>query len=136
MKKRNLIILRGVSGSGKTTFCNLIGGNTVVCCADDFFTDENGNYKWYAEGLGKAHKYCAEKFDDALYNDTIDTIIVANVNAKPSDWKYYVDKATKYGLKITYVVLENRHGNKDVHSVPFETLERQEKTIRENLKLR
>lgn len=136
MKQRNLIILRGVSGSGKTTFCNLIGGKTVVCCADDFFTDENGNYNWYAEGLGKAHKYSQEKFDNALHDWSVDNIIVANVNAKPSDWKYYVDKATKEGLKVTFVVLENRHGNKDVHNVPIETLERQDKTIRDNLKLR
>lgn len=136
MKQRNLIILRGVSGAGKSTFCNLIGGNKVVCCADDFFTDIHGNYKWYPDGLGKAHKYCAEQFDKALDDDTIDNIIIANVNAKPADWKYYVDKATEQGLKVTFVVLENRHGNKDIHSVPFETLERQENTIKQNLKLR
>ena len=42
MRQRNLIILRGVSGSGKTTFCNLIKGTKVVCCADDFFIDADG----------------------------------------------------------------------------------------------
>lgn len=101
-----------------------------------FFHRCRWNYNWYAEGLGKAHKACQEKFDAALDEPFTETIIVANVNAKPSDWKYYVDKATKAGLVVTFVVLENRHGNKDVHNVPIETLERQEKSIRENLKLR
>lgn len=132
MKKRNLIILRGVSGSGKTTFCNLMP-DAVVCCADDYFTDKDGNYKWYPEGLGKAHTYCWNQFKDVLDNTDKD-IIVANTNTRPSDWNKYV--AAAEGFLVTFVVLENRHGGKDVHNVPEETLQRQEKTIRENLKLR
>lgn len=134
MKQRNLIILRGVSGSGKTTFCNLFP-DAVVCCADDYFTDKDGNYNWYPEGLGKAHGYCWNKFVDARDFGQKD-IIIANVNAKPSDWKKYVENAEYYGFIVTFILLENRHGGKDVHNVPEETLQRQEKTIRENLKLR
>lgn len=133
MKQRNLIILRGVSGSGKTTFCNLMP-DAVVCCADDYFTDKDGNYNWYPEGLGKAHGYCWNKFVDACVSH--DNIIVANVNAKPSDWNKYVNQAETLGFIVTFIVLENRHGGKDIHNVPLETLDRQEKTIRENLKLR
>jgi len=134
MKQRNLLVLRSVSGAGKTTFCNLFP-DAVVCCADDYFTDKDGNYNWYLEGLGKAHGYCWNKFVDAVTSTTKD-IIIANVNAKPSDWNKYVKEAEDLGFIVTFIVLENRHGGKDVHNVPEETLQRQEKTIRENLKLR
>lgn len=133
MKQRNLIILRGVSGSGKTTFCNLMP-DAVVCCADDYFM-KDGVYKWYPEGLSNAHGYCWNKFVDAVTLTTKD-IIIANVNAKASDWNKYVDQAKTLGFLVTFVVLENRHGGKNIHNVPEATLERQEKTIRENLKLR
>lgn len=133
---RNLIILRGVSGSGKSTFANLIAYPCCICTADDYFTDKDGNYNFDATKLWDAHKACQAKFDDALKDPIITNIVIANTNTKASDYKYYVEKAEKAGLTISYVVLENRHGNKDIHGVPEETLERQENAIRQNLKLR
>ena len=108
--------------------------DAVVCCADDYFM-KDGVYNWYPEGLGKAHAHSWNQFKDALDN-TDKNIIVANVNAKPSDWNKYVVAAKDAGFLVTFVVLENRHNGKDTHNVPEVTLERQEKTIRENLKLR
>ena len=110
--------------------------DAIVCCADDFFTDDDdGNYHWYPEGLGKAHKHSWYQFKDALMNTDKD-IIIANVNAKQSDWNKYVKEAELCGLRTIFIVLENRHGGVNIHNVPEETLQRQEKTIRENLKLR
>lgn len=134
--KRNLIILKGVSGSGKSTFSHLIAYPCCICTADDFFTDKEGNYNFDVAKMGQAHKACQAKFDDALKDDIITNIVIANTNTKPSDYKYYVDKAEKAGFNISYVILENRHGNKDIHNVPEETLQRQEQSIRDNLKLR
>lgn len=132
---KTCIILRGCSGSGKTTFCDLIAYPKVVCCADDYFYDTEGNYNWNASEIGNAHSYCRERFDVAL-DDEIANIILDNTNTKESDWKYYVDEATKAGYRITFVVLENRHGNKDLHNLPEQTLQRQENAIKGNLKLR
>jgi 2',3'-cyclic-nucleotide 3'-phosphodiesterase/NEDD4-binding protein 2 len=133
--QRNLIILKGVSGAGKTTFCDLIAGPKVVICADDFFYEE-GVYQFDGNYIGQAHAECRAKFDRWLNDDVITNIIISNTNTKPSDYKYYVDQANAKGLRITYVVLENRHGNKNVHDVPEHVLERQEQNIRQNLKLR
>jgi predicted kinase len=133
---RNLIILKGVSGSGKSTFANLIAYPCCICCADDFFVDKQGNYNFDVTKLGYAHKACQNKFDDAIKDPIITNIVIANTNTKASEYKYYVEQAEKAGLTITYVVLENHHGNQNIHGVPTEVLERQENAIRQNLKLR
>ena len=132
---RNLIILKAVSGAGKTTFCDLIKGPKVVCCADDYFYDIYGNYNFDATKLGHAHAHCRDTFDDAVESIEVENIIIANTNTKPADYAYYVNQATKAGFVITFVVLEKRHENENVHNVPLQVLERQAANIKQNLKL-
>ena len=136
MKDRNLIIIRGVSGTGKSTFAKLIAQPSIICTADDFYYDEDGNYNFDADKLGEAHGACMKKFDESLYNDNILNIVIANTNCKARDYKYYVDKAEKVGLNITYIVMEKRHDNDNAHGTPDFVLERQESNLRNNLKLR
>lgn len=135
MQKRNLIILRGISGSGKSTFANLIASPCCICCADDYFTDADGNYNFDASKLGEAHKQCMNLFDQALKDDFITNIVIANTNTKPSDYQYYVDKASKHDINIIYIVLEKRHDNKSIHDVPDNVLQRQYQNLNNNLKL-
>ena len=132
---RNLIILKAVSGAGKTTFCNLIKDPKMVCCADDYFYDKDGNYNFDANQLGHAHARCRDTFDKALVDEDYINIIIANTNTKPADYAYYVNKASAAGFVITFVVLEKRHDNENVHNVPTQVLERQAANIKQNLKL-
>ncbi len=135
---KTVIILRSVSGAGKSTFANLLkdsmpSGLCEICCADDYLMID-GKYIWTPERAGMAHKKCQEKFKDCIDMD-IEIIIVANTNTKPREWKYYTDLAARNCYKVTYVILENRHGNKNVHDVPDEALQRQKNSILENLSL-
>ncbi len=55
-----MFINRGLPGSGKSTLSKKIkelygSEKTVVCSADDFFTDKDGNYNWVENKLGEAH---------------------------------------------------------------------------------
>ena len=52
-KKRILIIVRGLPGSGKSTFAELLGD--IICTTDDFHM-KDGKYCWTAEKAGAAHK--------------------------------------------------------------------------------
>jgi predicted kinase len=134
--EKNVIILRGVSGSGKTTFASMLArhnSGAVVVTADDYFTDSDGVYNFDASKLGAAHSQCYNRFNDALYNPAVNTVIVANTNTSPRDFKNYVDAAESYGATVTYVVLENRHGNTDVHSVPDAVKERQCNNLKNSL---
>jgi predicted kinase len=134
-KDRHVIITRGVSGAGKSTFCDLIAHPRAVCCADDYFM-ETGEYVFIPDKISHAHGHCRKQFDEALEDPKIKNIIIANTNCQERDFQYYVDKAEESGIMTTFVVLENRHGGENVHSVPVHVLERQENNLRNSLKLR
>jgi predicted kinase len=133
--QRNLIILKGTSSSGKSTFANLIAYPCFIITADDYFYDKEGNYHFDGSKLGNAHAACRDKFDEALKDDIITNIVIANTNTRESEWKYYSDQAEKAGLKVFHVVMEKRHDCVNSHNVPQSSLDRQANSIKENLKL-
>ena len=129
-----LYILRGVSGCGKTTLANQLCEmpNTVSWAADDYHYDD-GNYNWLPENLKLAHNWCRDMVRNSMelnYN-----IVVHNTNTSEKELKPYLDMAEKFGYKVASLVVENRHGNKDVHNVPQEVRDGQEKRLRDSLKL-
>lgn len=135
MRRKKVIIIRGASGSGKSTVAKLFGGNVVICTADDYFY-EDGIYKFNPDKLAKAHEACYQKFVDALEDSETDTVVVANTNTKESDFLKYIDTAKEYGSMVFSLVVENRHGNTNVHDVPDHILDRQVSNIKNTLKLR
>jgi predicted kinase len=134
---RQIILLRGVSGCGKSTFAEAISAmnpDSVICCADDFFM-KDGVYNFDANKLYAAHKACVNKFMAAL-EAGVSTIIVANTNTSEKDWKPYEYYGKAAGYRVFFVVVENRHGGSDCHMVSEDVLVRQESRIRSSLKLR
>lgn len=140
---KTVIIVRGISGSGKNTFAEYIqelfheakAEPCEICCADDYFIEKYGSYKWSAAEIFAAHKYCQNKFTKALDNQ-IELVIVANTGTKEKDIQFYLDNAKECGYTVFSVVLENRHNGKDIHNVPEISLQKQEKDLRNNLKFR
>jgi predicted ABC-type ATPase len=140
---KTVILIRGTSGAGKTTFAEYIqelfhsaeAEPCEICCADDYFIEKYGEYKWSAAEIFAAHVYCQNKFITALENKT-ELVIVANTGTKEKDIQFYLDNAKKRGYTVFSVVLENRHNGKDIHNVPEVSLQKQEKDLRNNLKLR
>ena len=65
----------------------------------------------------------------------INTIIVANTNTKESEFSFYINEAKSREFQVFSLVIENRHGGKDTHNVPKETLEKQKTNIYNSLKL-
>jgi hypothetical protein len=134
---KSVYILTGVSGAGKSTVAeDLVSQGGVICCADDYFTDADGVYTFVPERIWAAHKQCQEKFKLALTKPDVTRIVVANTNTTPKDYKFYEEWAEKGGAKVFHLVVQNRHGGQNKHNVPEETLQKQERNIRDNLKLR
>ena len=93
---KELIIMRGVSGSGKSWKArellrgyssgdnplNHPVGNGVICSADDFFTERGkGEYAFDPSLLPVAHKQCQDKAVQALKKG-LSPVIIDNTNTK------------------------------------------------------
>lgn len=140
------IILRGVSGSGKTTVSEYLsylynrGIPTenklcVVCSADEYFVNENGEYKFDRQKIGHAHNYCRNKFENAL-NLNAELIVISNTNCSEKEIQPYIDRAREANYSIISLVIENRHGSENIHGVPIDTLNGQEQRLKNSIKLK
>lgn len=134
---KSLIFLRAVSGSGKTTLAKMFErfGFGIVA-ADDYFTDSEGNYQYDPEKTVLAHAWCQERCLALLQNPHLSGVVVHNTSTRESDVRVYQEYAERHGHQFISLVLENRHGNTDVHNVPEEVLVRQEGQLLNSLQLR
>jgi predicted kinase len=115
-----LYLIRGVSGSGKTTFANRICD--CVISADDFFM-KDGVYCFNPRHLSIAHGWCQEQVK--LFLTEGKTVAVANTFTEEWEMEEYFRIAEKFNLPVFSIIVENRHGNKNVHDVPLEVINRQ-----------
>lgn len=131
-----VLILRAVSGAGKTFFANTLKSlyPAAVIVSADFYFEKDGRYEFDASKLGAAHKSCQEAFDRAI-DAKSELIIVSNTNCNIRDAAYYDSEAKAAGYNVIYLVVENRHGGHDNHGVPMNTIRTQENNLRNSLKL-
>lgn len=123
----DLILLRGIPGSGKTTLGDIIlycpGSNSPdVLSADNFFIDDKGSYNFDASKLKQAHNECQLKCAERMKLE-ISRIVVANTFTEKWEMDSYYEMAERYKYRVHSVIVENRHNSKNVHSVPDEKLE-------------
>jgi len=113
---KDLILLRGLPGSGKTTLAELLVDKHIE--ADMYFIDEEtGEYKFNQRDLPKAHNWCRNVVEDWMTDGDV-KIVVANTFTQEWEMKDYYELAAKYGYKVHSLIIENRHGNKSIHGVP------------------
>lgn len=115
-----LYIIRGISGSGKSEFAKTLG--CPVFSADDYFM-QNGEYKFLASLLPEAHADCKARVNRAMY-EGVDRIAVANTFTQEWEFEDYLYLANANNYKAFCLVVENRHGKKNVHNVPDANIER------------
>ena len=118
--KKVLVILRGLPGSGKNAFAEVLN-TKAICIADDYMM-VNGVYDWAFWKLNAAHKWCERKCERFMKANA-ELIVVANTSVHSRDMKRYVDLAEAYGYKVFSVIIENRHGGVNSHGVTEETIE-------------
>jgi len=124
-----LYIVRGIPGSGKSTFAKmLVGEDFLVCEADKYFIDkETGEYNFDFTKIKEAHKFCQDTVEsymkDSLVNDQFyREIAVSNTFTQEWEIRPYFELAKNYGYKVFSIVVENRHGGTNQHEVPEEVL--------------
>ena len=117
-----LFIVRGIPGSGKSTFAEQLAPNAQICTADDFHI-KDGKYDWRPENVKKAHAWCQANAEK-LMGDDITPVVIANTSTTMKEMQPYYDLAEKFGYQVHSIIVENRHGGINVHEVPKETLEK------------
>lgn len=98
---KELIIMRGLPGSGKTTLAITFGGK--IFSTNDFFTKEDGSYQFNPKEISLAHDWNQERVEDAM-NKGIGPVVVDNTNIKYEHVEPYLKMAEAYGYKVTVAV--------------------------------
>lgn len=116
-----LTIVRGLPGSGKSTFVNSEERFYVTkhIEADDFHII-NGEYVYRSQYAGRAHEWCQAQVAYYL-NQGVDVAVANTFITKRSVVPYY-ELAQEFGAEFEIITLTNDFGT--VHDVPEETLDR------------
>ena len=130
--KKHLIILRGLPGSGKTSYIkHVIEENDVVnytICSAFYHFKEGLVYKYNPRQLPQAYNSCWKDFLEAL--DTQSTyIFVNNPNAEKWEYENYIFLGRKFGYTIEIVEIDcpgsgyiDYFQKRSRHNIPIHTV--------------
>jgi predicted kinase len=117
----SLILLRGLPGSGKSTLAKELSehGKYPVFSVDDYFTDENGGYRFEFDKNHLAYKHCEERTRSSM-EKRIEKIFLDNTFTLEWEMEPYFKLASEYNYRIFVLTVENRHNGKNIHQIPDE----------------
>ena len=116
-----LILVRGIPGSGKSTFASTFKG--VFHVENDMFHVKDGKYSFVGQRQKNAVSWCMDMCETALRNGM--DVVVSNTFTKRKYVMAYADLAVKYGAELSVYRMAGSFENE--HSVPaavFESMKR------------
>jgi predicted kinase len=128
---KTLYIVRGVPGSGKSTFAKSLG--CPVFEADQYFIDsETGEYKFDPSKIKLAHGWCKLRVEHSM-EDGLDKIAISNTFTQEWEMEAYTQLAKEFEYMVFIVIVENRHGGINQHGVPAEAIQKMKDRFNINL---
>ena len=125
---KNLILVRGVSGSGKSTFAEeFLYPISLLISTDDFFMVD-GEYQFNPELLAENHLKCIKSVESEMESpqqDICPNIVVHNTFTQSWEIKPYRELADRYGYNFYTIIIENRHKSDSIHNIPEHIISKQ-----------
>lgn len=115
-----LIIVRGIPGSGKSTFVKTHFPSYIHLEADMFFTNFDGDYKFDVSLLGAAHTWCINTA--RIFMNNKKDVVVSNTFTTIKEMKPYLEHAVDSGIDVKVFRMVKEYGS--VHNVPPEAIQR------------
>ncbi len=110
-----LLLVRGLPGSGKSTYAASLANYTHV--ETDTYFGIGDAYKWDGALLGKAHKWCQDYVRQALIEGK--NVVVSNTFTKKWEMKVYFEMAKELNIPIKVIEMTgnwpNIHGVSEDH---------------------
>jgi predicted kinase len=131
---RKVIVMRGISGAGKSTFVKTFLPEARVVSADHYHIEPDGTYSYKPSEAGRAHAACLRAFVDALTQEAQrntpgdQIIVVDNTNTTVAEIAPYMAMARAYGFHaeiITLRVNPSEGAKRNLHGVTQEIAEKQ-----------
>lgn len=120
---KTFIIVRGLPGSGKSTFADLLAGETgQVFSTDNFWTEGR---LFSPDLIAEAHQWNFSRTIQAFENGE-PRVILANTSTQEWEFQHYTEEALEHGYQVHSVVVENRHGGHTIHGVPEDVVSKME----------
>jgi predicted kinase len=119
----NVIILRGLPGSGKTTYAEKFFQGAEVVSADHFFMVV-GEYKYDPAKIGDAHANCFRRFVRLMIQGFQD-VVVDNTNISAWEISPYILAANAYNYQPTILEFECDEETalkRNIHGVTEDTI--------------
>ncbi len=135
-KLKRVYLISGLPGTGKSTLANLLvdahnilaQDSAVRFEADQFFIDDEGQYKWDPAQIKNAHRWCQDMFWKALSADT-PVVVVANTFTREDHKDPYREMAHQWAYEVVEISMDTQHlhtaealAQRTVHGVPLDTI--------------
>ena len=131
---RKVIVMRGISGAGKSTFVKTFLPDARVVSADFYHIAPDGTYSYKPSEAGRAHATCLRAFTEAVMEESQrDTpsdqvIVVDNTNTTVAEIAPYMALARAYGFQAEIITLRATPSEcvkRNVHGVTQDIAEKQ-----------
>ncbi|HCG5126687.1 TPA: ATP-binding protein [Vibrio parahaemolyticus] len=121
MAKQTLTLVRGLPGSGKSTYAKTL--DAILVEADQFFIDKNDNYQYDPALIKNVHAWCQLE-TKRLLRAGFD-VVVANTFVKNWEMSFYKSLADE--MNVSFKVIEINGKYQNIHGVPDAVITRMSK---------